>query len=771
VEKLRIPEWSLKPRKGRVFLAVIVFLLLLSFFKAYTVYNEASSPYYNDYVSDEVWYVPSARNMLYNIFHVTPEYVYDNRGKVYTLVFPDKESLGECTEKILKNTEIEIVRGGYEKINVISVVGEEPDQIRETCPKIIKIMPGYPPPDKSGIYSYYNLEHPPLGKYLILLSMYAFGDYPTSWRIPGVIEAFLITLLVGLIGWRLLGVLGSVLAGIGMALDPLTTHMASVAMLDMHLAFFTALTAFFFVYDRKTLTVLSAILSGMVKYSGFFILPFVYVYIRKKGYKPSHAIAYLTLVGAAIIIIINAPIILHFGIHSYITEVIGALKWHTSSRPPGPATSNPIEWVLGWNPFMLHVNPDIAARGSPILYAPGFVVSLIVFILFLRKRNSLFTETVSGLSFMLISIFLGYAATMAAGNRTLYSFYMTQASPILCALLPSSLLVLAGYKGVIDKSVLEYKLFLKRILRGKIGAYTLPSELSFTTRFIRVGRWGELIAVGFTGIAIASLLIHLQTPSHPGIYSDAQWISSGGILRDAPGRLMGLQGLITYLLIKTGATANHFLILDAFFLAILANEYLIYTRKRLKQKCFLIALFSLSLLLFGAYDGTIITLFFFLVGYDLYIEKNRIAPFILALGTGNPVILATTLVFLSRKMRSLIFYVITFLSTIIPLAYLTGTKEWVQSFINLYIKPGSVSILLPLGDYASVSLPLLALALFIAYGFYHKRSGDETASALLSYLLISFLLIPTTPPQWLIPFLVIGAPYACRSRLCIARRA
>ncbi|GBF09557.1 conserved hypothetical protein, partial [Aeropyrum pernix] len=44
--------------------------------------------------------------------------------------------------------------------------------------------------------NYYNAEHPPLGKYIIALSMLLCGDRPLCWRLPSIVEAGLIPVIL-----------------------------------------------------------------------------------------------------------------------------------------------------------------------------------------------------------------------------------------------------------------------------------------------------------------------------------------------------------------------------------------------------------------------------------------------------------------------------------------------------------------------------------------------------------------------------------------------
>ncbi len=747
-------------RTRRLMLFTVVIVLFFSALKLYFVYQQASC--FNEYVSDEVWYVSSARNIMNDVFGVRTNYVY-NGYEGYTLFFEDNDARSACLEKILEERDIIILKTSYEKAIAMAIglpLDKDPSGL---CDNIVKIVPGYPMPDKKGIYKYYNLEHPPLGKYLIGSSMMLFSDEPLYWRIPGLVEAAVIVIIVGYIGWRLLGVVGAFLASLAATLDPLTTNMASVAMLDIHLAFFTSLALLGIVLNKRLLTVVSIMLSGLVKYSGFFFLPFAYVYLRKSGYTPRKTVIYLVAIGFITVLIINSPLIGYFGATDFLSEFIDALKWHTTSRPPGPSTSNPIEWVLGWNPFMLHLNPDIPAKVNPIFYAPGFVVGLLTFFLYLKRRKwGFFEEASLAYSFMLASFFTGYVLTMLLGNRTLYSFYMTQGSPIFYVLFPESLAVLAGHTRLLDEGILEIKILLRRIAGGRISAYQWPRELNFMNRLMKMGKREKLLLVMFLGISLFSLLLHIGYPYSIGLYSDAQWLASGRILEEDPGRLMGLQGLVSFAGIKYGFSMALFLFIDAVFIVLAGNEYLIYTRRcGIKYIAFLMGA-SLSLITYGAYDGTMISVFLFLLGLNLLMEgKDTVAGLIMGLGTGNPVLLITGLLLLSKKPRSLLLYVLGFLVTTIPLLLTMSPKLWVTSFLTVFTEAKNVSLALVLGDHAWMMLPILLISLLLSYNYIEKKK-IVIEKKLLFYLILSFILMPGSPPQWILPILFVSAPIALK---------
>ncbi|MCE4606084.1 MAG: glycosyltransferase family 39 protein [Desulfurococcales archaeon] len=314
------------------------------------------------YVSDEVYYVNVARKILVNIFHID--------------------------------------RGGW-------------------WPSSSSIKPDY-----------YNLEHPPLAKYFIGLSMLLFGDKPFSWRIPSIVFTAALPLLVYAAVIRYfngeLGFLAGVLAAVSLLFDPVVHTMGSLAMLDPYLAFFSALTFVLAVYDRKNLAGISLGLALSVKYSGYFLAPFIYVLFRLKGENPWKTLYYVFILPVIVLFILNIPLITHFGVSTWIDQsVIGAIEWHTTSRGPGPPASSPWGWLLNSNYFIMSFEPfRYPATVNSVVYIIALLSAIILLPMFMPGR------TFYGVG-ALLSIWLGYVLTFIAGNHTLYSFYTIQLSPFV----------------------------------------------------------------------------------------------------------------------------------------------------------------------------------------------------------------------------------------------------------------------------------------------------------------------------------------------------
>ncbi|MBE9390555.1 glycosyltransferase family 39 protein [Fervidicoccus fontis] len=430
----------------KLFIIGIIICLVLSGYKFENEYNIAKSQ--NWYVSDEIWYVPSSVLILKDIFHLNATYEVNNLTGL-NLFFSSYQGMLTCENFVLQNGG-EILKGDYIKNTAIAVA--VPNNLVKSlgqCKDLTDIIPGFPLPDTSNVNTYINPEHPPLGKYIIALAIYLLGDKPICWRLPGIIEGAAIVIIAALAGWRLAGIFGMILASTAASFDPLTTNMASVAMLDIHLAFFTALGSLFYIYDKKNFSLLFFSLASTIKYSGLFLIPFLILFLYKKENDIIGAFFKVALAQLIVAIIVFLPYIIHFGPVWVISQFVSAIIWNTQSRPPGPPASTPIDWVFGLHSFYLSYNPDIPAKGLPFIYIPVFFASLLTFpVYFFKISENKNLEKFAGLSLLSFFFFFFYYITYFAGNKTLYSFYFTQISPIYYELFPLSILLFIGYYNI-----------------------------------------------------------------------------------------------------------------------------------------------------------------------------------------------------------------------------------------------------------------------------------------------------------------------------------
>jgi len=362
-----------------LFILIIFIIIITSIYVGYRSYKIASANSYrlHNYVSDEIYYVDSARRYLEYIFNIN--------------------------------------------VNESMYSGDtNPD--------------------------YFNLEHPPLGKYLIAASIVICGDKPICWRLPGIIEASLIPLIIGLaflLRYRNhIGALAALTAALAAAADPILYFAGSVAMLDIHLAFFETLFLFFFILEKKKSSSAASGLASSVKFSGVATVISIILYdlLARKGLK-NKVKNFLSdvILPLIIYIIILIPLILYFGPVRLYEETISALKWHTTSRPPGPPTSSPLGWIINSNPFYYSYYP-IAFAG--ILNSPLHVFALILIIPLTYISINKEEPGIGAGALLYLGVLITYLIVWLLGNHTFYSFYAVQLTPAMASMIGGSIVAL-----------------------------------------------------------------------------------------------------------------------------------------------------------------------------------------------------------------------------------------------------------------------------------------------------------------------------------------
>ncbi|MEM4024164.1 MAG: glycosyltransferase, partial [Pyrobaculum sp.] len=141
------------------------------------------------------------------------------------------------------------------------------------------------------------------------------------------------------------------------------------------------------------------------------------------------AFASALLMAISVFLLVNMPIAGYLGLSRWVEEILKALSWHTTSRPPGPTASTPLDWLLMRNAFALYINPDIYASGTP-----AYLVAL-AFALYRRDDVSI----------LYLSTYGGYWLVYLAGNHTLYSFYTAHFSPLAHIVLAQLLSSIANF--------------------------------------------------------------------------------------------------------------------------------------------------------------------------------------------------------------------------------------------------------------------------------------------------------------------------------------
>jgi predicted membrane-bound dolichyl-phosphate-mannose-protein mannosyltransferase len=306
---------------------------------------------------------------------------------------------------------------------------------------------------------YFNPEHPPLGKYIIGLSMILCGDKPLCWRLPGVVEAGTIPVILYAGYFYSRRDAWGILAGLATALGASSLlslrYEAAVAMLDIHQAFFSALAIAALAAGRPILFLAFTGLAASVKYSGFFLIPALWLYIphycsgEESWVCRAKLFIYSILIPPLVVVTVSLPLIYHFGtVWFWKNSVIGALSWHTSNRPPGPPTSSPMGWMLNVNPFYFDYDTLIGGVANPLVYLIAIPVGAILVVYTTpatRRPASGSAAFFSALGLYLLLFNLGALHIPGLhGNKTLYSFYLVQLSPLAAAVYGDAVLVMGG---------------------------------------------------------------------------------------------------------------------------------------------------------------------------------------------------------------------------------------------------------------------------------------------------------------------------------------
>ena len=209
-----------------------------------------------------------------------------------------------------------------------------------------------------------------------------------------------------------------------MLFDNTFRAMSGIAMLDVYLGFFTALLAYLHLSGRLLGTGAALGLAASVKCSGAFpVFGLAYLYARRREL---FALVAVLTVAVAVFLLVSMPLISHLGLARWVNDLINAYKWHTTTRPPGPVASTPLDWLFMHNSFALHTNPHVYAVGTPLY--------LLALIYALYKRDDA--------SILFLSTYGGYWLVYLAGNHTLYSYYTAHFSPLAHIVLAQELAAL-----------------------------------------------------------------------------------------------------------------------------------------------------------------------------------------------------------------------------------------------------------------------------------------------------------------------------------------
>ncbi len=454
-------------RKMALFIVVVILVMVSSFWYTYKIAAGV-----DDYIGDEVWYVPASRNVLHRLGLSTH---YTNNGSEgVNVIFSNESSKLKYLSVVdyyatlsgaTIRTEYYQFPGVYYEIPKVNL----PRFLREVSTAIPKdsyyVVTGYSYPDKENIQNYMNLEHPFLGKDFIMLGMLV-EDKPLNWRIPGLITFLVTQVLVVLATWRITrSYLASLMALIFTAADPTLQSTAVAAMLDIYVAFGSALFVYFLAHGKTKGAAVAVGLAAAAKLSGAFGWPvLVYRALKEEGNLIKFLLT-VTLIPTIAFLIPNVPAIIAVGPWEWLNNFLGSFKWHLSYKGPNPNTSPFWQWFINYRPFTLHFDPNIFAQTDPFL-----LLGMVLFILampWLYRRKKRILEP-----FLVFWSTIGFFALQyALGGKTQFSFYATVLVPPAAVVMGVSLNELLRWEAFRESLwvYLEWILELKDRLRARLG--------------------------------------------------------------------------------------------------------------------------------------------------------------------------------------------------------------------------------------------------------------------------------------------------------------
>lgn len=290
----------------------------------------------------------------------------------------------------------------------------------------------YPYPNEQNIQTYINPEHPPLAKYIMAIFILLLGYQPFVWRIPSWILGDLTIVVAFLLAKKLIkgdieGYIAGLLSTVLVMLDPNFWVLHGIALLDVYVSFFSILSLYFLLRDKPLYAAVFLGLAMASKESAYVLfLPFLY-YIGELEKRPIKRLYYSIFIPAIVYVALSSPLIIYYGgftawLHN---TILHAASWDlTNGHISLTATSQistPWDWLLDINPFYFgygfYAKVNIALMWLWVALTP---------LAFYLKNVKYITMTMWAWTEWLTFILVYFL-----GNHTLFSFYVTDFSPVI----------------------------------------------------------------------------------------------------------------------------------------------------------------------------------------------------------------------------------------------------------------------------------------------------------------------------------------------------
>lgn len=263
-----------------------------------------------------------------------------------------------------------------------------------------------------------NLEHPPLFKLLLALSISIFGDNPLGWRMISYLSTITIILLTYLIGKELVDVHVGIASSIFVALDT-TMFSMSIGMMEL---FVTALmlSSLYFVIKKRYAT--ASIFSGLAISTKYYaVTSLVPLTLSLLGGKDRFKNISKFVYAIPFLIFSATCILMDLNVSSPLDRITYGLHYHSSLLVNDPRNVAVWEWfTYPSKPFLFY-----ASKGLILITAPNPVINSLAIVTFLTltlvKRDRKFLLCSSYYSYVLPFMFLG---------RVQYAYYVVPLIPL-----------------------------------------------------------------------------------------------------------------------------------------------------------------------------------------------------------------------------------------------------------------------------------------------------------------------------------------------------
>ena len=287
------------------------------------------------------------------------------------------------------------------------------------------------------------IVHPPLGKWLIALGIWVFGDTATGWRVVTALFGLLSIALIYLVAKRLFSseYLALIAAGL-MTIDGLHLVMSRTALLDIFLMFFLLAAFLALLYEKHFLVATSLGLALATKWSALYFILAIGIYLLFTNWKK--LIPYIPTIPIIYLIswsgwffsnngwsrnYSNNPILSFIHYHREI------LNFHTGLTTEHSYEASPWNWLLLGRPTSFfyespkncgaeNCSQEVLAMGTPVIWWFGLIAIAITIGYFISRR-----ERVAGL--ILLALFANYLPWLLFPERTTFYFYAISFFPFI----------------------------------------------------------------------------------------------------------------------------------------------------------------------------------------------------------------------------------------------------------------------------------------------------------------------------------------------------